>query len=438
MSSTFESNLPVNHPLSETSNSAPQFLVGLDLVFSGASGYCIFDFVTNQLLECDLLDTGDRGSSQVAEKIKRGKSLFNKLAHIAIHFPKAYWIIETTDWINKAMPQRERETLKSLALARGIAFAAALIYQTALPFTMGVNEVRDQVMRHQTSKRAQFEYIRLQYQLHSLADSEANMNITDAIALSEAFKRLLQLPSNSPHYKQFIDYRLSKAAQAYRNHQSAVADQLGSRKALHSLPAPGTLNFDLASLKLDNHLTQAYRIDLRPQGERWAAIDISSANPGCVVYDRRENDHPSVVFHHTFSLDRPQPDRKKAKTAYEIAVASNILRAIAILKSIFNIHGIVFEYSDWHRSGKGLEFQKDRSSIDSLFFSYGNLLASAYQYNLELVGVNALDAKNSLTGNKNAKKVDVKSITDQTYPFLRNEHTRDAAGLMLVVHGKKA
>jgi hypothetical protein len=168
-------------------DTTPQYLIGLDLVFSGASGYSVFDFSANRLLEQDLLDTGGRGSSKVAEKIERGHELYNKLAHLAISFPRAFWVIETSDWLNSRMPQRERETLKSLALARGLAFGVALIYQSALPFCLGVNEVREQVVVHHASKRAQFEYIRMRYQLTDLVCDDATMNVTDAIALAEAF-----------------------------------------------------------------------------------------------------------------------------------------------------------------------------------------------------------------------------------------------------------
>src|SRR5512138_2794562 len=154
-------------------DATPHYLVGLDLVFSGASGYSVFNFPENRLLEYDLLDTGGRSSARVAEKIERGRELYNKLANLAISFPRAVWVIETSDWLNSRMPQRERETLKSLALARGLAFGAALIYQTAIPFCLGVNEVRDQVVVHHASKRAQFEYIRLRYQLSELVCDDA-------------------------------------------------------------------------------------------------------------------------------------------------------------------------------------------------------------------------------------------------------------------------
>jgi Holliday junction resolvasome RuvABC endonuclease subunit len=157
-----------------------------------------------------------------------------------------------------------------------------------------------------------------------------------------------------------------------------------------------------------------------------------------VVYDQIPGENPQIVFHHTFTLERPQPDRKKAQAAYEIAVASNILRLLTILKVTLGIQGVIFEYSEWHRSGRGAEFHKDRLAIDALFFAYGALLAAAYHHKLPLVGVNALQAKATLTGKKNAGKAQMKVSVDPLYPFLKNEHTRDAAGLMLAVHGLAA
>jgi hypothetical protein len=410
------------------------YLVGLDLVFSGASGYCIYDNESKRLLEQDLLDTGDRSSSDVNEKIKRGRNLFNKLAHIAFHFPQAIWIIEITDWVNSRSPQRERETLKSLALARGLAYGVALIYQTAIPFVMGVNEVRDQLLVHHASKIAQFEFIRLEYQLKDLEDNQINMNITDSVALADAFLQISQLPPASKVYRSLINFRLKKAIQAYQNHTSVLTDQLGSRRALLAMPNE-VVEISLAELKLATHMTPEYRKSPQAKGQRWAAIDISATHPGVVVYDRIDGENPHIVFHHTFILERPQPDRKKARSAYEIAVASNILRLVAILKAALDIQGIIFEYSDWHRAGRGAEFHKDRDAIDSLFFSYGVLMAAAYQLKLPLIGVNALEAKARTTGKKNSGKTQIKAAIDPHYPFLKNEHTRDAAALMLSAHG---
>jgi hypothetical protein len=417
-------------------DATPQYLVGLDLVFSGASGYSVFDFPANRLLEYDLLDTGGRSSAQVAEKIERGHELFNKLANLAISFPRAIWVIETSDWLNSRMPQRERETLKSLALARGLAFGVALIYQTAIPFCLGVNEVRGQVVVHHASKRAQFEYIRLHYGLDELACDDATMNVTDAIALSEAFSSVYRLPAYTKEHREIVDQRLGKAVFGFQCHGSAVSDQLGSRSALSAMPGRMAA-ITLDGLGFGNHLTPEYRQNPQPQGRRWAGVDISATHPGVVVYDQKEEENPHIVFHGTFALDRPQPDRKKAQAAYEIAVASNILRALAVLKSTLAIEGVVFEYSDWHRGGRGKEFMIDRIAIDSLFFSYGALLAGAYHLKLAVVGVNASAAKVAMTGKKNAGKASIKQAISPLYPFLKSEHTRDAAALMLLAHGVK-
>ncbi len=415
-------------------DATPQYLVGLDLVFSGASGYSVFDYPGDRLIEQDLLDTGDRSSAKVFEKIERGRDLYNKLADLAIQYKKSIWIIEVTDWLNRAMPQRERETLKSLALARGLAFGVVLIYQTAIPISMGVNEVRELVMGHSASKRAQFDYIRLRYQLMNLANNEANMNVTDAIALPLAFSKVNQYPNRSKKRKDIIDNRYGKAVFAFQVHTSVVADQFGNRSALRAMPAK-VEQVTLKSLRLTNHLTPEYRKNSEAQGERWASIDLSATHPGVVVYDRKEGENPHIVFHHAFTLERSQPDRKKAQSAYEIAVASNILRMLAILKATLNIQGILFEYSDWHRSGRGAEFRKDRIAIDSLFFAYGALMAAAYHMKIPMLGVNATEAKLGLAGKKNASKAEMEAVIGPRYPFLKNEHTRDAAALMLTAHG---
>jgi Holliday junction resolvasome RuvABC endonuclease subunit len=424
-------------PAVSKTDTTPQYLIGLDLVFSGASGYSVFDYPGDRLIEQDLLDTGDRSSARVSEKIERGRDLYNKLADLAIQYKKSIWIIEVTDWLNNVMPQRERETLKSLALARGLALGAALIYQTAIPICMGVNEVRELVMGRHATKRAQFDYIRLRYKLLNLASSEANMNVTDAIALPLAFSRVNQQLNISKQRKDIIDRRYGKAVLAFQVHTSVVADQLGSRSALRAMPAEiGQVT--LKSLGLASHLTPEYRKNSTAQGERWAAIDISAAHPGVVVYDRRKGENPRIVFHHTFTLERSLPDRKKAQSAYEIAVTSNILRMLAIMKSTLSIQGVIFEYSDWHRGGRGVEFRKDRIAIDSLFFAYGVLMAAAYHMKIPLIGVNATDAKLKLVGKKNAGKADIEAAIDPLYPFLKNEHTRDAAALMLTAHGPDA
>ena len=111
---------------------------------------------------------------------------------------------------------------------------------------------------------------------------------------------------------------------------------------------------------------------------------------------------------------------------------------LAILKATLNIQGVVFEYSDWHRSGRGAEFLKDRIAIDSLFFAYGALMAAAYHLKIPMIGVNATDAKLELAGKKNAGKAEMEAVIDPRYPFLKNEHTRDAAALMLTAHGLDA
>jgi Holliday junction resolvasome RuvABC endonuclease subunit len=436
MTDFIESSPSLQVNLSEFSktDATPQYLVGLDLVFSGASGYSVLDYAGDRLVEQDLLDTGDRSSSKVSEKIKRGRDLYNKLAYLAIQYPKSIWIIEVTDWLNRSMPQRERETLKSLALARGLALGAALIYQTAIPICMGVNEVRALVMGHHASKRAQFDYIRARYQLLDLANNEANMNVTDAIALTLAFSKVNQYPNNSKQRKDFIERRYGKAVFAFQVHTSVVADQFGNRSALRTMPAEDG-SMTLKSLGLSSHLTPEYRTNTEARGERWASIDISVTHPGVVVYDRRAGENPQIVFHHTFTLERSLADRKKAQSAYEMAAASNILRMLAILKATLNIQGVVFEYSDWHRGGRGKEFLKDRIAIDSLFFAYGALMAGAYHMKIPMIGVNATDAKLELAGKKNAGKADMKAVIDPLYPFLKNEHTRDAAALMLTAHG---
>jgi Holliday junction resolvasome RuvABC endonuclease subunit len=439
MTDFFEPSLSPGGNLSVVSKTetSPQFLVGLDLVFSGASGYSVIEYLSNRLIEQDLLDTGDRSSAKVFEKIERGRDLYNKLANLAIHYPKSIWIIEVTDWLNRAMPQRERETLKSLALARGLAIGAALIYQTAIPICLGVNEVRQLVIGHQATKPAQFDYIRARFQLKDLAKTEANMNVTDAIALPLAFSKVNQYPNISKQRKDIIERRYGKAVLAFQVHTSVVADQFGHRSALRAAPALAG-DVTLKSLGLAGHLTPEYRKSAEAQGERWASIDISASHPGVVVYDRIESENPRIVFHHTFTLERALPDRKKAQSAYEIAVASNILRMAAILKAALNIQGIVFEYSDWHRGGRGKEFMKDRIAIDSLFFAYGALMAAAYHLKLPMVGVNATDAKQETTGKKNAGKAEIEAVIDPQYPFLKNEHTRDAAALMLTAHGPDA
>ena len=111
---------------------------------------------------------------------------------------------------------------------------------------------------------------------------------------------------------------------------------------------------------------------------------------------------------------------------------------LAILKAALNIQGVVFEYSDWHRGGRGAEFQKDRIAIDALFFAYGALMAAAYHMKTPMIGVNATAAKLELAGKKNAGKAEMEAVIDPLYPFLKNEHTRDAAALMLTAHGLDA
>ena len=298
---------------------------------------------------------------------------------------------------------------------------------------MGVKEVRRLVMGHSATKRAQFDTIRLRYKLLDLEKNEANMNITDAIALPLAFYRVNQYPNSSSQRLDIINNRYGKAVFAFQVHASVVADQFGNRSALRVMPA-GAEQVTLKSLRLANHLTPEYRKNLEAQGERWASIDISAAHPGVVVFDRRDGETPRIVFHHTFTLEPSLPDRKKAQSAYEIAVASNILRMVAILKVTLNIQGLVFEYSDWHRDGRGAEFRKDRIAIDSLFFAYGALMAAAYHMMIPMIGVNATDAKLEMTGKRNAGKTEMETIIGPLYPFLKNEHTRDAAALMLTAH----
>jgi len=82
---------------------------------------------------------------------------------------------------------------------------------------------------------------------------------------------------------------------------------------------------------------------------------------------------------------------------------------VAILKAALNIQGFVFEYSDWHRGGRGAEFLKDRIAIDSLFFAYGALMAAAYHMKIPMIGVNATAAKLGLAGKKNAGKAEIES-----------------------------
>ena len=74
MTDFFESSFSpeINPLVVSKTDTTPQYLVGLDLVFSGASGYCVFDFSGDRLIEQDLLDTGDRSSSKIFEKIERG------------------------------------------------------------------------------------------------------------------------------------------------------------------------------------------------------------------------------------------------------------------------------------------------------------------------------------------------------------------------------
>ena len=102
MTDFYESDLYSGVNLSTVSktDTTPQYLVGLDLVFSGASGYSVFDYPGDRLIEQDLLDTGDRSSSKVSEKIERVSDLYIKLADLAIHYQKSIWIIEVTDWLN--------------------------------------------------------------------------------------------------------------------------------------------------------------------------------------------------------------------------------------------------------------------------------------------------------------------------------------------------
>jgi hypothetical protein len=40
-----------------------------------------------------------------------------------------------------------------------------------------------------------------------------------------------------------------------------------------------------------------------------------------------------------------------------------------------------------------------------------------------------------LAGKKNAGKAEMEAVIGPHYPFLKNEHTRDAAALMLTAHG---
>ncbi len=62
-------------------------------------------------------------------------------------------------------------------------------------------------------------------------------------------------------------------------------------------------------------------------------------------------------------------------------------------------------------------------------------MAAAYHLKIPLLGVNATEAKLGLAGKKNASKAEMEAVIGPRYPFLKNEHTRDAAALMLTAHG---
>jgi len=421
-------------------------IIGLDLVFSGLSGFSVFK--NNKLLAYGLLNKKTQSTTNAQEKVKHSLYLADRLYQLfsKINNNQTVCVIEKPDWhqkggekkrvyvkgrwvtkvVNAQSAGRERNALKSLALSRGVVVSLLLAMDGKItPYYMTVDDVRGALLTSSRAKEAMFQKIRQLYFL-DLEETTENMNITDAIALPTAFLKISQLPNGNA--------RKVKQAKQLAHSRGAIG------AFMHAINDMGFTNYgETRTLYQPENVQKLAQIRkplmecnkkhiLRPQAaaeDYFVSVDVSARHPGVVVGSPAENGAINLAFHKTYGLEKKMPDT--ADISYELLVAANLLLSLASVYALYPLKGIVFEYSDWHRAGAGLDYQIDIKAINSLFFTYGVLMGLAYFWNIPLYAVNATDAKKLLCGKRNATKADVKNYINKRYPQLKNEHTRDAA-----------
>jgi Holliday junction resolvasome RuvABC endonuclease subunit len=292
---------------------------------------------------------------------------------------------------------------------------------------MGVKEVRGFIANPKASKKTQFYQIKQRFQLYDLKPTAENMNITDAIAIPLAYKKLAMSGNLHKSFRD-VNSNVGQAVVSYKNFGKTLEELFESRSVFRSVGNGKHIvpKVSLQDMGLKKGLVKDFKSS---HSARYASYDLSATHPGVVVFEIDENGTPLILFHHTFTLKKSNNKAKIGTPSYEIEVASNLLISLLTLYLHFEIQHVIFEYSDWHRAGKALAV--DRIAINSLFFSYGVIMAGAYQLGLQVSGINATEAKSILTGKKTATKQDIEKIINPKFPFLKNEHTRDAAAVAI-------
>jgi len=422
--------------------------IGLDLVFSGLSGFSVFK--GTELIAHGLLNKKTLNTSDPQFKINHANYLAVRLNQLFGMVSNTICIIEKSDWhqsggvqksvrtksgrwvtktVHAESAGRERRALQSLALARGLAISLILASDgRILPYYMAVDEVRGALLCGKNSKEAVFHKIKKLYGL-DLELSTENMNVTDAIALPSAFLKVLTLPDgNTRKVRQTAQLTRSKAA--VKLFMQALLDMgLGGYQEMLALYNPEKEN-KLSHLRslLAKHNRKAF---VKPYsggdftGDIYISVDVSSRNPAVVVSRKQEGSPHEILFHKTYALKNDMPDMKDI--SYEILTAANLLLLMGSTRVMFPYKGVIFDYLDTHRSGAGLDYHIDLIAINSLFFMYGVLLGGAYLWGLPVLAVKTTDAKKAVLRKKNASEKEIKEYFEEKFPFLKNEHTRGAA-----------
>lgn len=383
-------------------------IIGLDLVFSGISGVAIAD-TENNLQSFGVLTDSESSSSDMVKKIKRGLFLTQAFDNAIEHFKsESVVVIEYPDWHQKPTKRifdtktkkftttktsagRDRVAVQSLSLSRGIILTNIFLSEKyILPVFQTVAETRKYIFGKNVSKERVFTFINFNYRLN-FAKNDKNMNITDAIALTRTYNKVQSLPESS------------------KIKQKLIQKEAVIREFLLSRPTLETFNF---KDNLSSHSFYEENVDDNMIG----SIDISSLNPGTVVINSKKE----LVFHKNFAVGK----RSKVPELAELQTIEKIVDSFLTMKQL-GVKKVLFEYSDWHREGKGLEFYIDVAAMNSLFFTYGVLMSLSAHYDLPIIPVGAKQAKKSALNKSNATKEEVKEYIQKLYP-LTNEHTRDA------------
>lgn len=412
-------------------------VIGLDLVFSGLTGYAVSKYDSHSLLAYGLLNKETSSSSDAAEKIRHSAHLTEQARKLFEKARPAICCIEKPEWHQKvsrkdhAAAGRERNAMKSLALSRGLAVATALCIGDILPVYFDVAQVRQILLGNVASKEAMFGYINRHHNL-GLDEGKDVMNVTDAIALVDTFAKIVDMPAGYKWRNDlFVDLKVTE--KALKIYQKMLSDLFGTATIMEIIQAKsenpelyGAYQERARQVVADGMIKGCGPI--KENGNYFLSIDISARHPGMVVSEIETPDsEPSMVFQKTYALDGKIPD---ILSVYEVLCGGNILLAVTALILAYQPKAIIFEYSDWHRTGFGTSYHIDIKAIDYLFYTYGVLMAQANLFGLPLYHVNATDAKKLLLGKRNATKDDVKAYIVGRYPALKNEHTRDAALLL--------